>query len=215
MQTASIGKKLILASQSPRRQYMLRQAGLRICVVPPDIDESSVGHGLEPDRHVRRLARLKACDVARRHPDSFVIGADTIVVIDGEILGKPADAPEARRMLQRLSGKTHQVITGYAVVCEKKKHLHVDAEVTDVTFKSLSEAEIGWYIRSGEPFDKAGAYAIQGIGTFFVKRINGSYSNVVGLPVCELICHLMAIGVVGADMKDLTPIEEPSGLTWI
>ena len=206
---------MILASQSPRRQYMLRQAGLQIDIVPSDIDESNGDHTEDPGTYVRRLAELKACDVAKRYPDRFVIGADTIVVIDGKILGKPADTQEAWSMLERLSGKTHQVITGYAVVCEAQKHRFVDAEVTDVTFKVLSTAEIGWYIGTGEPFDKAGAYAIQGIGTFFVKRINGSYSNVVGLPVCEVISHLMAIGVVDENMTGLTPMEDPSGFVWI
>ena len=181
---------LILASKSPRRKYLLEQAGLTFSVIPSDFDESSVTMS-EPDVYVRMLAEAKAFDISEKHPDSWVIGADTIVLIDNTILGKPASNEEARSMLKQLSGKTHQVLTGYCICCKDRNTVFSETAKTDVHFKSLSNAEIDWYIQTGEPFDKAGAYAIQGIGTFLVRRINGSYTNVVGLPVCEVIEFLM------------------------
>jgi len=187
---------LVLASQSPRRRYLLEQAGLRFEVVPSGIDES--GFALtSPEKYVRRLATAKAADVSAAYPDAWVIGADTIVLIDGTVLGKPGGRADARAMLGRLSGRTHQVYTGYSICCRSRDWTFTDAVVTDVTFKTLSEAEIEWYIHTSEPFDKAGAYAIQGLGTFLVRRINGSYTNVVGLPVCEVIEVLIETGAVG------------------
>jgi septum formation protein len=188
--------ELILASTSPRRKYLLEQAGLRFRVVPSPFDESGVAPD-EPSRYVRRLAEAKAADVAARYPEAWVIGADTIVADGPHLLGKPGSPEEAREMLGRLSGKTHQVYTGFCIVREKDRARFVDAVCTDVTFKELSAAEIDWYIRTGEPFDKAGAYAIQGMGTFLVRRINGSYSNVVGLPVCEVVELLIREGIMG------------------
>ena len=188
-------KKLILASQSPRRRYLLEQAGLTFTVVPSAVDEALVAV-CAPETYARRLAEAKAADVARNYPDSWIIGADTIVVIDGDILGKPGSTTAARRMLRQLSGQTHQVITAFAVCCEAAGHRHAETTTTAVTFKTLSAAEIEWYVQTREPFDKAGAYAIQGIGTFLVRSIHGSYTNVVGLPVCEVIEHLIAQGVV-------------------
>ena len=201
-------RKLILASQSPRRRYLLEQAGLVFDVVPSAIDEAAIPAGA-PEPFACRLAEAKAADIARRHPGCWVIGADTIVVIGNDILGKPASTGEARRMLQALSGQTHRVITGYAVYCEAENHRHVAAVDTAVTFKSLSAEEIEWYIRTREPFDKAGAYAIQGIGTFLVRSINGSYTNVVGLPVCEVIEHLIEAGVVRHRDLDLPESGPP------
>jgi len=192
--------KLILASQSPRRKYLLEQAGLRFTVIPSPIDESRVAPD-EPAVYVQRLAEAKANDVAQRFPEAWVIGADTIVAAGGRLLGKPASPEEARRMLTRLAGKTHQVYTGF---CIRRHSIHatfIDAVCTDVTFKVLSDKEIEWYIRSGEPFDKAGAYAIQGMGTFLVRRISGSYSNVVGLPVCEVIEILIREGIMDLESR--------------
>lgn len=186
---------LILASTSPRRKYLLEQAGLRFRVVPSPFDESRVPPDA-PSRYVRLLAEAKAGAVAAHNPDAWVIGADTIVAAGNRLLGKPASTEEAREMLVRLSGKTHQVYTGFCIQRRQDNITHVDAVCTDVTFKALSAPEIDWYIRSGEPFDKAGAYAIQGIGTFLVRRINGSYSNVVGLPVCEVVEILIREGVL-------------------
>ena len=196
-------RPLILASQSPRRRYLLEQAGLVFSVVPSAVDES--GFALtSPGSYVRRLAAAKAADVAAANPDAWVIGADTIVRIDDTVLGKPADRREARAMLQRLSGRTHQVYTGYSIRCRSEDRAFAGAVVTDVTFKRLSPEEIEWYIHTAEPFDKAGAYAIQGLGTFLVRRINGSYTNVVGLPVCEVIEVLIEAGAVGVNRGETT-----------
>jgi len=187
--------QLILASQSPRRRYLLEQAGLTFAVIPSTFDENSVRLA-NPDDYVKTLAEAKAEAVARQYPDSWVIGADTIVSIGSAILGKPGDPREARQMLEQLSGQTHFVYTGYAVIC-KNKHTRIsDVIKTNVQFKELTKDEIDWYIQTGEPFDKAGAYAIQGMGTFLVRRIQGSYTNVVGLPVCEVIETLIKMGVV-------------------
>ena len=196
MKNTDKNTSIILASKSPRREYLLSQAGLKFTVVPSDFDEDSVTP-VDPPLFARILAESKAGDVARNHPDSWVIGADTIVLIDNMILGKPASRDDARRMLQRLSNQTHQVITGYCICCQNKGRFFSDTVSTDVTFKALTDDEIEWYIHTDEPFDKAGAYAIQGLGTFLVKAVNGSYTNVVGLPVCEVIELLIREGVVG------------------
>ncbi|HHP7236634.1 MAG TPA: Maf family protein [Desulfobacterales bacterium] len=188
--------QIILASKSPRRKYLLEKAGLSIAVIPSRFDESSVAMSA-PNAYVKTLAEAKAGEIAERHPDGWVIGADTIVTVDGQMLGKPASPSNARRMLQQLSGRVHQVYTGYCICCRQRGRSHSNVVKTDVQFKALSEAEIDWYIQTGEPFDKAGAYAIQGIGTFLVRRIEGSYTNVVGLPVCEVIEYLIQEKVIG------------------
>lgn len=196
--------RIILASKSPRRKYLLAKAGLEFDVMPSNVDENRLRQDL-PGPYVSRLSQMKAEDIATQHPDSWVIGADTIVVIDEEILGKPVGMEAARRMLSRLSGQTHQVYTGFTIRCRFEEKTITESVCTDVVFKQLSEAEIEWYIHTGEPFDKAGAYAIQGLGTFLVKRINGSYTNVVGLPVCEVIEHLIREKVVRiSDVKSST-----------
>ena len=186
---------LILASRSPRRKYLLRKAGLVFEVIPGTFDESAVPL-TDPGDYVKTLALAKAEEIAVRRPEAWVIGADTIVFIEGAVLGKPASRTAAREMLRRLSGQTHQVYTGYAVCCRAAGRMITEAVRTDVRFKELTEAEIEWYIQTGEPFDKAGAYAIQGLGTFLVRSINGSYTNVVGLPVCEVIEALIREGAV-------------------
>jgi septum formation protein len=188
-------RRLILASKSPRRRYLLEQAGLEFDVIPSDIDESTITLDT-PDMYVQLLAKAKAAEIARRFPDRWVIGADTIVLIDRQILGKPDGKTAARKMLHRLSGQTHQVFTGFAICCLGLSRIHTEAVCTDVTFKALSPGEIEWYIHTDEPFDKAGAYAIQGLGTFLVKSIRGSYTNVVGLPVCEVIGYLISEGII-------------------
>jgi septum formation protein len=187
--------KLILASKSPRRRYLLEQAGLDFSVIPSEFDERSVPPS-SLATYVKRLAEAKAEDISERHPDGWIIGADTIVFINNSILGKPRSRAEARSMLRSLSAKTHQVYTGYCICCRDKGRLFSDFVKTDVCFKKLTEKEIDWYIDSGEPFDKAGAYAIQGLGTFLVRSINGSYTNVVGLPVCEVLEFLINEGVL-------------------
>ena len=195
MKNAGNRPRLILASKSPRRRYLLEKAGLEFTVIPSELDESSVIRS-SPESYVKSLAEAKTRGISNRYPDSWIIGADTIVFINNTILGKPASRDEARAMLKSLSAKTHQVHTGYCICHKATGHLFSECVTTDVSFKQLSEKEIDWYINSGEPFDKAGAYAIQGIGTFLVKRINGSYTNVVGLPVCEVLEYLIKEGVV-------------------
>ncbi len=189
-------KLLILASQSPRRKYLLEQAGLDFSIIPSDVDESAVPLEVPVD-YVKKLAEIKAGDIAERYPDNWVLGADTIVLIDDEILGKPESKAGALSMLQKLNGRTHQVYTGYSLICRSKKKVISKTVITDVVFKDLTGHELEWYINTPEPFDKAGSYAIQGLGTFLVKSINGSYTNVVGLPVCEVIESLLAENVIG------------------
>ncbi len=170
---------LVLASQSPRRSEILRQAGIPFTVRVAAVDETPLA-GEKPEAYVMRLAALKALAVAAGE-DETVLGADTTVVIDGEMLGKPADAAGARRMLERLSGRQHEVITG---ICLKRGVEVVrDCAATKVWFASMSAREIEEYVASGEPMDKAGAYAIQGLASKFIERIDGCYFNVVGLPV--------------------------------
>jgi septum formation protein len=187
--------KLILASQSPRRKYLLAQAGLVFEVIPSQIDENCLPLDV-PFRYVSNLSKAKAEEVARRYPNSWVIGADTIVLMNNKILGKPENKQTARTMLRSLSGQTHQVYTGFTICCVAQNKHYTDVVCTDVTFKRLKISEIEWYIHTNEPFDKAGAYAIQGVGTFLVKHIKGSYTNVVGLPVCEVIEYLIQEGVI-------------------
>jgi septum formation protein len=175
--------RFILASGSLRRAALLRSAGFLFDVDAPDLDESRLP--LEsPEEYVRRLARAKAAAVAPRHRDAFVVGADTTVLLDHEVLGKPRDDADARSMLLRLSGREHEVLTGVALQRGTAVFDHV--EVSRVQFVPLSDADIDWYIRSGEPHDKAGAYAIQGLAARFVDRVEGSYDNVVGLPIAAL-----------------------------
>ncbi len=198
--------QLILASQSPRRRHLLEQAGLSCAVILSTIDEDSF-RLTEPAEYVKTLAKAKAMDVAGRHPDSWVIGADTIVTIGQTILGKPSDPADAREMLIKLSGQSHFVYTGYAIANQERSTCVCEAIKTVVTFKDLSDDEIDWYIQTGEPFDKAGSYAIQGMGTFLVRRINGSYTNVVGLPVCEVIETLMGLGIIRLNKQKVMGVE--------
>ena len=195
MPKTDIDPRLILASKSPRRRYLLKQAGLTFTVIPGNFDESTVPMSSPPE-YVRRLAEAKAIDIARQYPGSWVIGADTMVSIGDHILGKPVSDSDARDMLQRLSDRIHQVYTGYCICRWSENRLYSDTVTTDVRFKALTADEIAWYIQTREPFDKAGAYAIQGLGTFLVKSINGSYTNVVGLPICEVIEFLIKEKVI-------------------
>ena len=175
--------RLILASASPRRRELLRLAGFNFEVRPSTVEEV-VLPGEAAEDFARRAAREKALSVAATAPpDSLVLGADTIVVADGEILGKPADREDATRMLRRLAGVTHRVITGVCLVRAPERVEALAHETTFVTFRNLDEQEIAGYVASGEPFDKAGAYGIQGLASKFVTRIEGCYFNVVGLPV--------------------------------
>ena len=185
---------IILASQSPRRKELLERMGIRdFETISPNVDES-VFHGLPPEELVRRLSAEKAAAVAgRAGEDAIVIAADTVVALEGAVLGKPADELDAFKMLSALSGVRHQVYTG-VTVCRggEKQTAH---EVTDVTFRELSEGEIEDYIATGEPMDKAGAYGIQGYGALLIQGISGDYYNVMGLPVCRLSGMLARFGV--------------------
>ena len=188
---------IILASASPRRSELLEQVGVRFQVIPSDTDEVLLA-GETAEAHAVRLSRDKALDVARRQTIAgrWFIGSDTIVVLDGAILGKPAGAAAARAMLKSLSGRHHRVVSGYAVHDRVSGRTISAAVMTKVFFKELTSREIEGYIATGEPFDKAGAYAIQGIGSFMVPRIEGSYTNVVGLPLCEVIAALEELGAI-------------------
>jgi septum formation protein len=185
---------LILASASPRRRELLTQAGLKFTVAAANLNEN-----LLPDEaaaaYVQRLAEEKAQSVWNAHRSSdrlddplMVLGADTCVVCDGHILGKPADPPDARRMLELLSGRTHAVLTGLAVISGRK--IVRDVEITQVTFNQLNDREIAQYIANGEPLDKAGAYAIQGYAARWIPRIEGCYFNVMGLPIARTVALL-------------------------
>ena len=177
----------VLASKSPRREELLKNIGINAKIVPANVNEGAFKN-LPAEKMVTELSMLKAGDVARNYDsDTIVIGADTCVVINGEILGKPADAGDAKRMLTALSGNTHEVLTGYCVVNCKDGVSVAKCEKTLVTFRKLTEEEIDAYIGTGEPMDKAGAYGIQQMGSKFVEKIEGDYFNVVGLPVCALV----------------------------
>ena len=171
---------LILASASPRRAELLRNAGIAFTAIPASIPEERRA-GEDPVSYARRLAAEKARAVARQHPNDTILGADTIVVVGGEVLEKPRDAEDARSMLRRLSGRTHEVTTGVCLMSNGKER--VESETTRVKMTQISVAEVDFYIATGEPMDKAGAYAIQGIASRWIPRIEGCYFNVVGLPV--------------------------------
>jgi septum formation protein len=177
---------LILASASPRRQALLRSAGISFEVIPSEVDEE-MEEGEAPDEHVIRLARLKAVKVGKKHKTRWVLAADTVVVVDGRILGKPRDRREAEGMLEMLSAREHRVVTGYCLLQVSSGKSRQGRVVSRVRFKDLSLDEIRWYLDTGEPFGKAGAYAIQGKAAFMVKEVRGSYTNVVGLPLCEVV----------------------------
>ncbi len=187
--------RLILASESPRRYELLTQMGLYFEVIPSKIFEDFV-QAESPRDHVIRLAEAKVREVASKYPDRWVVAADTIVSINGSILGKPRGREEAAEMLCCLSGQDHRVLTGFSVCHSRKGESHKEVVQTVVRMKPLTSGEIDWYISTGEPYDKAGGYAIQGIGSFMIESIHGSYTNVVGLPLCELIQMLTRLGAI-------------------
>ncbi|NRD75995.1 septum formation inhibitor Maf [Bacillus sp. BRMEA1] len=184
-------QNLILASSSPRRKELLETLRLSFAISSSDVDES-FDPGLPPEEVVMELAERKARAVFKQNSAAFVIGADTIVVANNQILGKPADEAEAVRMLQSLSGSQHEVFTGVCIVSPSGCTRFF--ERTEVTFWELTEHEIRSYVKSGEPFDKAGAYGIQQLGSMLVKKINGDYFTVVGLPVSRTIRELQRLG---------------------
>ena len=187
---AVLKEKLILASGSPRRAEILRAVGWPFEVVAPNVDEKRFA-AEDAVSYVRRLAQLKAETVAAKVSEGLVLGADTVVVIDGEILGQPRNDEEARRMLQSLNGKWHDVLTGVALARSgQASQSLIDHETTRVRFSQMSDVEIDWYVSTGEPRDKAGAYAIQGKAALFIEEIEGDYFNIVGLPV-RLVYELL------------------------
>ena len=185
---------LILASASPRRKRLLAQIGIPFRSIKSHVTEENISG--DPLEISHLLAEKKASQVHSKTGEAWVLGADTIVVIDKKILGKPQEKEEAKHMLSLLSGREHRVITGFCVLNPSGKVAHSEAVTTLVQVKNLSEQEIGDYISTGEPYGKAGSYAIQGIGSFMVKTISGSYSNVVGLPLCVLINALILAGAI-------------------
>ncbi len=189
-------EQIVLASASPRRRELLLQIGLRFQVIPSTAEELVLPDET-PEEHVIRLSIDKATEVAQREQveGRWFIGSDTIVLCDEQILGKPVDEQHAAAMLRMLSGREHRVLSGYAILDRKTGEQRAEAVSTRVRFRELTEAEIARYIASGEPADKAGSYAIQGLGVCFVAGIEGSYTNVVGLPLCRLTLALKELGV--------------------
>ncbi len=194
---------LVLASASPRRQELLRNAAIQFRVQPANINETPIA-GESPGDYAQRMAREKALAVFQIQPQNHVLGADTIVVIENAILGKPRDPDDAARMLRLLSGRTHTVITAVCLVSPaaqsplktENPNLRLASETTLVTMRQISDHEIREYVSTGEPMDKAGAYAIQGIASRWIPRIEGDYSNVVGLPVALVYAMLLEHGAL-------------------
>jgi septum formation protein len=187
-------RPVVLASASPRRRELLENIGLKFTVDPAEIAEIQTAK-LKPAELAKELSRHKARAAASRHADSIIIAADTFGVLDGVILGKPVDERHARKMLAGLSGRYHSVITGFTVIDSASGRIVTRAVETRVYFRKLSRSEITRYVKTGEPLDKAGAYAIQGLGALLVERIEGDYCNVIGLPLCALAGVLRRFGI--------------------
>ena len=185
--------QIILASQSPRRRELLERMGISHFDIIPAKGEERAQPGLTPERLVEELSRQKAAEIAAAHPDALIIAADTVVAVDGTVLGKPHDRDDAVRMLQTLSGREHTVYSGLTV-CWQGRSV-TQHEATAVRFRPLSQDDIHHYVSTGEPMDKAGSYGIQGYGCTLVEGISGDYYNVVGLPVCRLSQILSGFGV--------------------
>lgn len=192
-------RPLTLGSGSPRRKELLANLGLNFDVQPSLADEPAPEQGENPVSYARRMAEMKTLEVAGRFHDSVCLGADTIVVLGERIMGKPVSDADALEMLAALSGRTHEVITGCCLVTPGEKPITFEAS-TAVRMRKSTEEELRAYIATGEPVDKAGAYAIQGIGTFLVEHVTGSYTNVVGLPVARVLEVLLSWGVVTTDI---------------
>jgi len=198
--TISLSFPFILASASPRREDLLRSVGLTFKILPAHVDET-YRPGETPAAHVKRLSQDKAGVIATRHPKALVLGADTIVVIDGLILGKPKNKKQARDMLQRLSNRTHTVFTGFTLASMDAGISQTRVVRSSVQFKQITSDEMDWYIHCDEPYDKAGGYAVQGRGAYFIKAIRGSYTNVIGLPLCEVLEELKHLNTVSFRWK--------------
>jgi len=187
--------KFILASSSPRRRELLLRLQTPFDIILPDVDESIIPPEGSPETYCTALAELKANDISQHYPNNLVIGSDTIVVLDNNIMGKPEDKTMAQNMLETLSGKTHHVYTGVCLKWADKNIHHLFAEITMVTFRELSEADINHYIESCPPYDKAGSYGIQDWSAVFVKEIKGCYDNVVGFPISRFYEELKKLGI--------------------
>ncbi len=196
-------RPLILASASPRRIALLRQTGLPFLTIPSRYEEN--GHDPEPTRLAVKLASGKAAEVSVGSPGHWILGADTLVVCGNQVLGKPDSPQDARRMLKLLAGKEHLVVTGFVLLDPSGRVAHQEAPVTHVKVKGLTSKEIASYIATGEPFGKAGAYAVQGIGAFMVEEIRGSYTNVVGLPLYHALRAMVNTGAL-----DIFPVKDDS-----
>ena len=187
--------KFILASSSPRRRELLLRLQTPFDIILPDVDESIIPPEGSPETYCTALAELKANDISQHYPNNLVIGSDTIVVLDNNIMGKPEDKAMAQNMLETLSGKTHHVYTGVCLKWADKNIHHLFAEITMVTFRELSEADINHYIESCPPYDKGGCYGIQDWSAVFVKEIKGCYDNVVGFPISRFYEELKKLGI--------------------
>lgn len=199
--------RVILASSSPRRRDLLTLIGIAHEVLPADVNETLLP-GERPAAHAERLARAKALTIAQGEPSAIVIGADTIVVVDGEVLGKPADESDASRMLRMLSGRTHTVLTAVAVALEGR--IVAAVEEVKVTMRQLNDDEIAGYIATREPMDKAGSYGIQGIGATIVTKVEGDYFAVMGLSLVRLIALMNQLGITYSFTGDLRSDRTPS-----
>ena len=187
-------RKIILASESPRRKELLKRTGLSFEVAPSDLEED-LSLNLDPHELAKHISAEKAASVAGKYPDAVIIAADTFIVLGDTVLGKPHTGEEAKRMLGALSGREHSVITGFTILDTSSNAKHTESVETRVWFRELSDGQIEAYVRTGEPLDKAGAYAIQGQGAALVEKIEGDYENVVGLPLSALRESLRRFGI--------------------
>ena len=197
----TVSGRFILASASPRRSELLTLLGLDFDVIPGNVDED-FRPSETPREHVLRLSEEKALFVARSHPDAWVLGADTIVVIAGEVLGKPGSPAEAKGMLGKLSGREHKVFTGFSIVRQDRGSRICEVVGSSVLFREIADDEMDWYTAMEEPYDKAGGYAVQGMGGGFIREIRGSCTNVMGLPLCEVVEALKRVAAIGFSGDD-------------
>jgi septum formation protein len=196
-----IAGRFILASASPRRSELLKLVGFDFEVMPGSVDETF--RPSEPIReHLLRLSEEKALSVARCHPDAWVLGADTIVVVAGELLGKPGSPAEARGMLEKLSGREHEVFTGFSIIRQDREIRAREVVGSSLLFREIAGDEMARYTATEEPYDKAGGYAVQGMGGCFIREIRGSFSNVMGLPLCEVVEALKRVAAIGFSGED-------------
>lgn len=184
---------MILASKSPRRREIMESFGFNLEIITPDIDE--VSDEIKIVDQIMDIARKKVLAVSKNFKSDYILAADTVVVLDNKVFGKPKDKSEAKEMLKLLSGRTHEVITAYCLLNLDKKVEIVSRDITKVKFKDLTEEIIEWYLSTGEPFDKAGSYGIQGKGALLIENIDGDFFSVMGLPIERIVSDLLSIGL--------------------